>query len=69
MNNDSTPVALPLRDLKGITFASENDVVCGMPVKAGVKDTAQYKDKVYGFCSKECKDEFLKNPDSYLTSK
>ena len=37
-----------------------------MPVKAGVSDTAHYKGKVFGFCAKECKEEFLKNPASYL---
>ncbi len=42
---------------------NKKDPSCGMPVTAGINDTAHYKDKVLGFCSKECKDEFLKNPD------
>ena len=41
-----------------IHFASKYDTSCGMPLAAGVEDTLHLKDKVYGFCSKECKDEF-----------
>jgi len=48
---------------------NKKDFVCGMPVTAGIGDTAHYKGKVYGFCSKECKDDFLKNPMSYLAKK
>ena len=48
---------------------SKKDLVCGMPVSAGVSDTAHYKGKVYGFCAKECKDDFLKNPGQYLSAK
>ena len=29
-----------------------------MPLAAGVEDTLHLNDKIYGFCSKECKDEF-----------
>lgn len=53
----------------GVAFANQQDYICGMPVTAGVEDTAVYKTKVYGFCSKECKEEFLKNPEQYLTVK
>lgn len=38
------------------------DLACGMPLTAGIKDTCHYKGKVYGFCSTECKEAFLKNP-------
>jgi YHS domain-containing protein len=43
---------------------NKNDPSCGMPVSAGIADTVHYKGKVYGFCSDECKQIFLKNPDS-----
>ncbi|MDP9042173.1 MAG: YHS domain-containing protein [Bacteroidota bacterium] len=33
-----------------------------MPVSAGIADTVHYNGKVYGFCSDECRDAFLKNP-------
>jgi YHS domain-containing protein len=42
---------------------NKKDPNCGMPVTAGIEDTVHYKGKVYGFCSKECKDAFLKNPE------
>jgi YHS domain-containing protein len=48
---------------------SKKDHVCGMPVSAGISDTAHYKGKAYGFCSKECKYEFVKTPDKYLSTK
>jgi len=54
---------------KDVVFDSKQDFACGMPISAGVSDTAHYKNKVYGFCSKECKDEFVKNPTNYITSK
>ena len=48
---------------------NKKDFSCGMPVSAGISDTAHYKGKAYGFCSKECKDEFLKTPEKYLAAK
>jgi YHS domain-containing protein len=41
---------------------NKKDPNCGMPVTAGIMDTVHYKGKVYGFCSDECRDAFLKNP-------
>lgn len=54
---------------KSMHFDNKKDFSCGMPLTAGVADTAQYNGKVYGFCSKECKTEFLKNPAAYLATK
>ena len=51
---------------KNVKFDNTNDLVCGMPLKAGVGDTAHYNGKVYGFCSKGCKDKFVKNPADYV---
>jgi len=45
---------------------NKKDFTCGMPVTAGISDTAHYKGKAYGFCSKECKEDFLKAPEKYL---
>jgi YHS domain-containing protein len=39
-----------------------------MPTTAGVSDTAHYDGKVLGFCAKECKDEFLKNPKASIAA-
>lgn len=52
-------------DFKNLVFDSEKDLICGMPLKAGISDTAIYKGKVFGFCAKECKEEFLKSPEAY----
>ena len=41
---------------------NKKDPSCGMPLTAGIDDTAHYNGKVYGFCSDECKQQFLKNP-------
>lgn len=45
------------------------DFACGMPVSAGISDTAQFEGKSYGFCSSECKAEFQKEPAKYLAAK
>ncbi len=65
--HDST--AAPAADYSNVSFDATKDFVCGMPIKAGVEDTAHYNGKVYGFCSKECKDEFAKSPESFLAKK
>ncbi len=49
--------------------ANKRDFICGMPVTAGIADTAHYNGKVYGFCASECKAEFLQNPQAHLTIK
>jgi YHS domain-containing protein len=49
--------------------SNKRDFICGMPVTAGIADTAHYKGKVYGFCASECKDEFLQSPDAYTANK
>ena len=45
------------------------DLSCGMPLTAGIEDTCHYMGKIYGFCSKECKDDFLKNPAGAIKEK
>jgi putative intracellular protease/amidase/YHS domain-containing protein len=57
----------PEKTFKNMKFDNSKDFVCGMPVKAGIADTANYKGKVYGFCSTGCKDEFKKNPSAYVS--
>jgi YHS domain-containing protein len=41
---------------------NKKDPSCGMPLTAGIEDTVHYDGKVYGFCSDECKQIFLKDP-------
>lgn len=45
------------------------DPVCGMMADDTKKDTVHYKNKVYAFCSKYCKQEFVKNPGAHLPAK
>lgn len=47
---------------------NKRDPSCGMPISAGIGDTVHYKGKVVGFCSKECKDDFLKDPEKNITA-
>jgi len=44
---------------------NKKDPVCGMPVTAGISDTLHTKDKVYGFCSKDCKALYIQHPKEY----
>ena len=44
------------------------DPSCGMPVSAGIGDTVHYNGKVLGFCSKECKEAFYKNPEAMIAA-
>ncbi len=60
-NADTVKITVAMVDNK-------RDPSCGMPVSAGIGDTAHYKGKVLGFCSKECKDEFLKDPEKNITA-
>ena len=53
-------------NLKNLKFDYPKDPACGMPLKAGLEDSTQYKGKLYGFCSKECKETFMKSPESFL---
>ena len=47
---------------------NKKDPTCGMPVTAGISDTAHYDNKVVGFCSAGCKEEFLKNPKANIAA-
>lgn len=47
---------------------NKKDPACGMPVTAGISDTAHYKEYALGFCSKECKEQFQKNPEALLAA-
>jgi YHS domain-containing protein len=56
---DSVPVdTTPKKDYSNVMFASKKDTTCGMPLSVGVGDTLHWNGKVFGFCSKQCKDAF-----------
>ncbi len=55
-------------ECKVAMLTSDKDYVCGMTISdGGIADTAHYGGKVYGFCSSDCKDNFVKEPQKYLT--
>ncbi len=65
MGTETKNLNIPLSE-----FAVNKDLYCGMPLQAeSIGDTANYEGKLYGFCATECKTEFLKNPQAYLTQK
>jgi YHS domain-containing protein len=57
-------------DINSSILSDNMDHVCGMTVQTGsIADTTTYNGKVYGFCSTECKEAFVKEPQTYLTQK
>ncbi|HOZ91613.1 MAG TPA: YHS domain-containing protein [Bacteroidia bacterium] len=52
-----------------IALASDIDPVCKMSVKEEFSDTAMYDGKIYGFCASACKEDFVKEPLTYLEEK
>ena len=64
---ETTSVIDPKNPLNKLKYDNKIDFYCKMDItKYGVSDTTLYKGKLYGFCAKMCKDEFLKNPEKYL---
>lgn len=49
-----------------IKVVNELDPICKMKTADYLKDTAVYKNEVYGFCSESCKKTFKKNPEKYV---
>jgi len=71
--NDTTAATMAMDTILTKTYEvslvnNKKDPTCGMPVTAGISDTAHYEKYVLGFCSKECKDEFLKNPKAAIAA-
>ncbi|MDM1063825.1 YHS domain-containing protein [Empedobacter falsenii] len=52
-----------------VKVVNEKDPICGMNTTQFLTDTAIYQKKIYGFCSKSCKVEFIKNPKKYVKKK
>ena len=70
-----TAVTSPIPEPKAVEIklnqlATDKDLVCGMTSEeSAVADTILHEGKIYGFCSAECKAEFVKNPTAYLVQK
>lgn len=62
-NMESTATSFPISMVN-----NKKDPTCGMPVTAGISDTAHYKDKVIGFCAAGCKDEFKLAPEANIAA-
>jgi YHS domain-containing protein len=54
------------KNLENIKVVNTVDPICQMETAGFTKDTITYKNKVYGFCSAYCKDEFKKDPEKYV---
>jgi len=66
---DSTAMQSDVPQSIDIRFVDNTkDPACGMPVTAGISDSVSYNGKKFGFCSKECKEQFLKNPASLVAA-
>lgn len=62
VSHESKNVVIPASIL-----VTSKDYACGMTLHDGsIADTTTYNQKVYGFCSSECKAEFLKSPEAML---
>ena len=71
--NEEASAPKPKATMVNITtdkLASTTDYICGMPVENGsIADTADIEGKLYGFCSVECKELFIKDPQAHLSTK
>ncbi len=69
MDSTSTSTAVDSTVTYDISLVdNKKDPTCGMPVTAGISDTAHYEGKVIGFCATGCKEEFLKDPKSSIAA-
>lgn len=48
-------------DATNLKFVQDTDPVCDMSIKDGVTDTAMINGKLYGFCSHDCKESYVKD--------
>ncbi len=51
-----------------VDSATVKDLVCGMIIDKSTALTWEYKGTTYYFCREECKEEFEKNPEKYISS-
>ncbi len=69
-NKVATSFVKTQNPLNGLQYSDTLDPYCKMSIiKYGVSDTTKLNGDLYGFCSTMCKQEFLKNPNTYLSKK
>src|SRR6266568_4907957 len=57
----------PINETRAREDRMERDPVCGMELMPGKEEAeVQHDGKTYHFCSRECRDLFVKNPADYL---
>ena len=61
--------AIPRLNVPTSKMALAIDPICKMNLDIHLSDTASFDGKLYGFCSEECKETFLKSPLTYLEEK
>jgi YHS domain-containing protein len=63
------PVAVWSIDVPTATRATTIDPVCQMRLGPGTaRASSERNGRIYEFCSKECHDRFVGDPDRYLTT-
>ena len=69
-HNAQTGVCAEMKaDCRMAPDTMRKDPICGMMADDTKKDTVHYKHAVYAFCSKYCKEEFVKNPAAHVPKK
>ena len=66
MNPEAYADSIRHHGLNQLKIVNVNDPVCGMPTLRGFDDTTLFQGKLIGFCSRECKDSFEKNPAAFV---
>lgn len=52
--------------LKNIKVFNAVDPICEMETADYLKDTINYKNEIYGFCSESCKNTFKNDTEKYV---
>jgi YHS domain-containing protein len=67
---DNTPTSTEQKKINVSVsqLATTTDLSCGMKFTSDgqIGDTMTYNGKLYGFCSKECRDNFASDPQKFI---
>ena len=62
----ATPVRKATKQTASVSLSFPTDPVCKMDVSESRADTTLYKSKIYGFCSRICKERFHRHPETFI---